>query len=140
MCQTRCNASTPWLALEFSGPVRVTKVDIYNRADECGWCAEKTRNLEVRLTDELPTTEDQMYTGGHLLGTFEGPGTRGQIIKVEGAARTGRYVLIQMNSQDCLNLHEVETFGTVNFGTECEEAQQLEKVSRYYIQKKVNGS
>ena len=111
----------------------VTRVDIYNRDDHYG---SRLRNVEVRLTDELPPSGDQMYTGGQLLGTFAGPGTPGQIIKVEGPARTGRYVLIQMNSRDCLNLHEVETFGGVDIDTECKEAQQPDvEVNRYRISK-----
>ena len=69
-----------------------------------------------------------MYTGGDILGTFAGPGTKGQVIKVEGPARTGRYVLIQMNNPDSLNLHEVEAFGQV-INTECEEVEQLAVVS-----------
>ena len=68
----------------------------------------------MRLTDELPTSEDQIFTGGQLLGAFSGPGTKGQIIRVEGSARTGRYALIQMNNWDCLNFHEVEAFGSVS--------------------------
>ena len=109
MCHTgSCIDNTPWLALEFPGPVMVTRVDIYNRDDHYG---SRLRNVEVRLTDDLPPSGDQMYTGGQLLGTFDGPGTKGQIIKMEGPAKTGRYVLIQMNNRDCLNLHEVEAFG-----------------------------
>ena len=99
-----CNTSAPWVALQFFGPVNATRVDITSAAG--------TKNLEVRLTDELPTSGDQMFTGGQLLGTFEGPATEeGQIIKVEGPARIGRYVLVQMNNQDCLNLKQVEAFG-----------------------------
>ena len=30
-------------------------------------------NVEVRLTDELPASADQMYAGGQLLGTFQVP-------------------------------------------------------------------
>jgi len=114
-CHSFCNTTAPWLALEFAEPVEVTRVDIYNRGDECGGCAERTKNVEVRLIDELPTSRYQwtLYTGGQLLGTFSGPGKKGEIIKVEGPARTGRYVLVQMNNRDCLNLHEVEAFGRV---------------------------
>ena len=54
-----------------------------------------------------------MYTGGGLLGTFAGPGKSHQVIKVEGSALTGRYILIQMNNRECLHLHEVEAFGSV---------------------------
>ena len=112
MCHSNCSTNTPWLALEFSGPVNVTRVDIYNRVDNPTMAA-RFKNVEVRVTEELPTSDHQMYTGGELLGTFTGPGTKDQtIIKVEGKApKIGRYVLIQMNSRDCLNLFEVEVFG-----------------------------
>ena len=89
-------------------------MDIYNRIYNSG---SRTRNLEVRLTNDLPTSGDQMYTGGELLGTFEGPGKAGEIIKVKGSALTGRYVLIQMDNKDCLNLLEVEVFGSVIIAT-----------------------
>ena len=111
MCHTgSCIDNTPWLALEFPGPVMVTRVDIYNRDDALS-NAQRLKNVEVRLTDELPPSGDQMFTGGQLLGSFDGPGTNGQIVKVEGTSRTGRYVLIQMNNRGSLNLHEVEAFG-----------------------------
>ena len=96
--------------MEFPGPVKVTRVDIYNRGNDHHAVPDPgpaLKNVEVRLTDELPTSEDQMFTGGELLGTFEGPGTTGQIVKVEGPARTGRYVLIQMNKTGGLGLREV---------------------------------
>ena len=51
-----------------------------------------------------------MFTGGELLGTFDGPGTNSQLIYVEGQA-TGKYVLVQMNNQNYLNLHYVKVFG-----------------------------
>ena len=110
LCQTDQNENAPWLALKFPEPVKVARVDIYNRGDD-RTTFSRLKNVEVRLTDELPPSGDQMFTGGQLLGTFEGPGTKGQIIKMEGPAKTGRYVLIQMNNRDCLNLHEVEAFG-----------------------------
>ena len=130
MCVSFCNTTAPWLALEFAGPVEVTRVNIYNRGDKDRQSAERTRNLEVRVVDELPTSGDQMYTGGQLLGKFSGPGKKGEIIKVEGPVRTGRYVLVQMNNRDCLNLHEVEAFGRIDLDTECGEAEQLDEVSR----------
>ena len=114
MCHTgSCTDNTPWLALEFPEPVKVTRVDIYNRWDSYG---SRLRNVEVRLTNQLPTSSDQMYTGGELLGTFRGPATSAEkIIRVEGAAKIGKYVLIQMNNvwdnRYHLNWHEVEAFG-----------------------------
>ena len=61
-----------------------------------------------------------MYSGGKLLGTFDGPGENGEIITVSGSAKTGRYVLIQMDKKQViqdekpLNLHEVMVFGKVS--------------------------
>jgi len=114
MCHTDCDTNAPWLALEFLEPVKVTRVDIYNLGGECGHCAARARNLEVRVTNELPTSEDQMYTEGQILGTFQGPGTIGQLIRMESSAKTGRYVLVQMNHTSCLSFHEVEVFGSVS--------------------------
>ena len=112
MCHTGVRHPAPWIALEFPVQVAVARVDIYNRVTQ----AHRLRNVEVRLTEELPTSSDWMYTGGELLGTFRGPGTSAEkIIRVEGAAKIGKYVLIQMNNvwdnRYHLNWHEVEAFG-----------------------------
>ena len=64
------------------------------------------------MTNILPTSGEKMFTGGELLGTFAGPGGLGQIISVDGPTRTGRFVLVQMNNTEFLNLHEVEVFGS----------------------------
>ena len=119
--------------------MKVARVDIYNRGDNTQHnYGSRLKNVEVRLTDELPTSGDQMYTGGELLGTFDGPGTNGQIVKVEGTARTGRYVLIQMNTRDCLNLHEVEAFGQViSLNTTCDKAEQLDVVTGNFASNEV---
>ena len=126
VCHTAGKENAPWLLLDFQSRVEVTRVDIYNRADCCG---ERTKNLEVRLTDGVPTTGERMYTGGQLLGSFQGPGTDGQIISVSGSARIGRYVLIQMNNPEPLNLHEVSVFGRVShLQTDCNGALRLDVV------------
>ena len=100
-----------WLALQFQEQVEVFRVDIYNRIHPRIGVPERIRNLEVRLTYELPTSADSMYTKGQLLGTFDGPGKSGQIIKVEGPAQVGRYVLIQMNHKAQMAFHEVKVYG-----------------------------
>ena len=68
MCHNSCSERAPWIALQFYGPVEVSRVDIYNI--DSHW-ASRTTNVEVRLTNELPASADQMYTGGQLLGTFQ---------------------------------------------------------------------
>ena len=103
--------NAPWLALEFFEPVNVTRVVIYNRGDSDHYY-QRLKNVEVRVTDKLPTSGEKMFTEGELLGTFAGPGGRGQIITIDGNFNvTGKYVLVQMNNTDFLNLHEVEVFG-----------------------------
>ena len=52
ICETN-GQSAPWIALEFQRQVEVTKVVMHAR-DDC--CAERTKNLEVRITDDLPTS------------------------------------------------------------------------------------
>ena len=69
ICHNSCSEKAPWIALQFYGPVEVSRVDIYNI--DSHW-ASRTTNVEVRLTDELPASADQMYAGGQLLGTFQG--------------------------------------------------------------------
>jgi hypothetical protein len=100
----------PWLALDFGSQVTVRRVEIFNRI-EC--CANRTRNIEVRVSNELPTSSQQMFTGGRLLGNFEGPAENGQKISIRGQRTlTGRFVLVQMdNGEDELNLKEVKAFG-----------------------------
>ena len=70
MCHNSCSEKAPWIALQFYGTVAVSRVDIYNIGNHL---ASRTRNVEIRLTDELPASADQMYAGGQLFGTFQGP-------------------------------------------------------------------
>jgi hypothetical protein len=81
LCHTNVE-NAPWLAIDFGQSVHVKSVTIYNRKN-C-WCANRTRNAEVRVTDVLPADGSKMFTGGQLLGTFEGPGTDGQVIHIQG--------------------------------------------------------
>ena len=79
-------------------------------------------DLEVRVADSKPLipnsqfSEDEKFTEGEILGTFEGPGLESQIIKIEAsnAKLIGKYVIFQMNQgkKTMLQLHEVMVFGT----------------------------
>ena len=108
LCHSKGNKNSPWFALEFPEPVKVSRVDIYNKGSP-QTISERLKNVEVRLTEDLPTSDEEMFTGGQLLGTLST--TTGGLIKVEGPERTGRYVLIQMNNPKNLALHEVVAFG-----------------------------
>jgi len=108
LCHTAVEPK-PWLAIDFGSGAAVRRVEIFNRID-C--CAERTRNIEVRVSNELPTSGQQMFTGGRLLGNFAGPAEKGQKISILGQRTlTGRFVIVQMdNGQDELNLKEVKAF------------------------------
>ena len=79
-CHTE-NEPTPWIAIDFGTTVTVQRVEIFNRRQCCG---DRTRNVDVRVADELPTSGSQMFSGGTLLGHFAGPGTNGQHIIISG--------------------------------------------------------
>ena len=80
LCHTQ-NEGLPWLAIDYGTPVTVKRVEIFNRDDCCG---DRTKNVDVRVAYELPTSSSQMFSGGSLLGHFAGPGTDGQHIIVSG--------------------------------------------------------
>ena len=71
----------PWFAIDYGTTVNVERVEIFNRGDCCG---SNAKNVDVRVTDELPTSGSQRFSGGNLLGHFAGPGTTGQHIIVSG--------------------------------------------------------
>ena len=80
VCHTLGDA-TPWFAIDFGTSVSVQRVEIFNRPDCCG---DRTRNVDVRISDELPTSASEMFSGGTLLGHFAGPGAIGQHIIISG--------------------------------------------------------
>ena len=118
LCHTSVDDPAPWLALDYGvSKVSVARVVIFDRT-YCGAqneCMDRTRNVEIRLSNELPTSATSMFTGGYLLGTFAGP-AYGKQIEIESgpgwAEKYGRYVIVQMdNGPDPLNLNEVTAFG-----------------------------
>ena len=80
LCHTQ-NEGLPWLAIDYGTPVTVKRVEMFNRDDCCG---DRTKNVDVRVAYELPTSSTQMFSEGSLLGHFAGPGTDGQHIIVSG--------------------------------------------------------
>ena len=80
MCHTQ-EEGLPWLAIDFGTLVTVKTVEIFNRDDCCG---DRTKNVDVRVADELPTSASKMFSGGSLLGQFAGPGVDGQHIIISG--------------------------------------------------------
>ena len=80
ICQTRGDPK-PWFAIDYGTSVTVQRVEIFNRGDCCGG---RTRNVEVRISNELPSSSSEMFSGGNLLGSFAGPAVDGQHIVISG--------------------------------------------------------
>merc|ERR1712179_301028 len=105
--------NAPWLALDYGRETKVLveKVLLFNRWD-C--CYKRTKNVHIRISNELPSNGIWMFSGGEALGTFKGPGTKGQIIEIHSGLRwenkPGRYLIIQMKAT-YINLYEVRAVG-----------------------------
>ena len=80
MCHSLVSQPCPWLAIDYNTRVTVQRVDIFNR-DTHG---DRAKNVDVRVSDQLPTSANEMFSGGSLLGHFAGPGTDGQHIIITG--------------------------------------------------------
>ena len=87
LCHTNGDGA-PWIAIDYGTSVIVQRVELFNRAGGNIWenYGQRTRNVDVRISDELPTSRSQMFSGGTLLGHFAGPGTDGQHIPISGQA------------------------------------------------------
>ena len=109
-CHTTNHHPFPWLAMEYVGSITVVNIKIYNRNDCCG---DKTKDLEVYVSNTLPHTAQERFPEGNKLGSFKGPGTNGEVIELavaEEEAPVGKFVIIQMQSTH-INLAEVTVFG-----------------------------
>ena len=80
LCQTE-EEEAPWIAVDYGRTVTVDRVEIFNRVACCG---ERTMNVDVRISDELPTSGSEMFSGGNLLGHFPGAASNGQHIIIRG--------------------------------------------------------
>ena len=117
MCYSK-KESAPWLALDFGKEARVSveKVVLINRREGPWW--RRTRNIQIRLSNGLPASGKEMFSGGEALGTFKGPATFRQIVEIDSGPgwekKTGRYLIVQINfgnPGDHLNLQEVYAVG-----------------------------
>ena len=122
LCHSK-KEEAPWLALDYGekAQVSVEKVLLYNRFDGS---FERTKDVQIRICNELPNSGKTMATCGEALGTFKGPATKGQIVEIHSGSgwekKTGRYLIVQMNmgkGGNYLNLHEVQAVGISHVAT-----------------------
>ena len=86
MCHTQGRLTgpgetAPWLAIDYGKSITVKRVDIFNRDDCCG---DRTKNVDVRVSNELPISGSEMFSGGSLFGHFAGPASNGEHIIISG--------------------------------------------------------
>ena len=83
MCHTK-SETAPWIGIDYGSTVTIRMVKIYNCGDRNNNCGDRTKNVAVRISDELPNSSEKMFSGGTLLGRFDGPATNGQMIRISG--------------------------------------------------------
>ena len=96
----------PWWEVDLQTESLVGRVVIVNRDDRqrCGVCGSRLRNVVVTVSRE-------QGGAGEECGRFAGPGSPGQIIEMECPKQiVGRYVKLQMNSENYLHVCEVEVY------------------------------
>ena len=80
ICHTNGDA-TPWVAIDYGTSVTVQRVEIFNRGYGRG---RELENVDIRISNELPSSGSEMFSGGTLFGQFAGPGTDRQHIIISG--------------------------------------------------------
>ena len=123
LCQTKPEMA-PWLAISFGELklVSVEKVTIVNILKYDG--PESTKDIEIRLADELPKSAEEMFKGGvHLIrGTGALPEGASWSVPferfIQWEKQMGRYLILQMDRRKSspsfplpLNLKEVIAYG-----------------------------
>ena len=111
ICRTEKELS-PWIAFDFGEEVEVGSVVIFSGQDGR---TEKIMNLDVRITFGLPEDRESKFTGGTLLGSFNGTVEQCQRILIKSLIpQKGRYVFIQMShgAADHLSFQEVVVFSS----------------------------
>jgi len=107
MCHTAGKETYPWVTLVIPRSI-VRKIRITNRKDRE---EDRMKNMKIWVGKEFPSTTDVEYTGGALLGTYKGPGTKGEVVEMEMEKTVvGTHVVVQMET-DYINLLEIEVFG-----------------------------
>jgi len=129
--------NAPWLAIDYGTKVDIERVEIFNRVK---W-GDRSRNIDVRISDELPTSGSKMFSGGALLGHFDGPATDGEHIIISGKTMlSGRYVIVQLNQKTILNFQEVKAFGTSANGETADKATECWDKESDPLGEKYDGS
>merc|ERR1711934_1187749 len=110
-CAVAPGSPAPWLALDLGSKARVDRVEIRNTNNY----GNRLRDFEVRVTDSLPQSGEEMFREGVLLGSYVGASVRWQKITIQspasGPTSEGRYVLLQKDNNHRMEVIEIVAFG-----------------------------
>lgn len=103
-------ARLPWLAVNIPRSI-VQCVKIYNRIGD-GDFADLTRNLNVWVTYQPPSTTRAEFNHGKLLASFPGPLPRNSSVVIDAEEGIdGTWVVFQLNNMNnTINLAEIEVY------------------------------
>merc|ERR1719187_844946 len=88
---TKTAEAFPWIAIQISEDSLqlVRKVVVVNYGNTSPTSpvatAAKLKNMEVRVATMIPKSSSEKFTGGHLLGTFKGPGKPGEVVEMSSS-------------------------------------------------------
>jgi len=109
VCATDVNGGTfPWITLVIPRSI-VRKVRITN-PDVEQW-SDNMENMKIWVGNDFPSSPNEEYTGGALMGTFKGPGKLGEVVEITSKTGVeGTHVVVQMKTHH-ISLSEIEVFG-----------------------------
>ena len=81
-CQTN-EESAPWIAIDYGTEVTVHKVELF---DITHCCPERTDNVHVWVSDELPTSSSQLFRKGNHLGVLRDRTKENKPLTISGLA------------------------------------------------------
>ncbi len=103
------NPSMPWWQVDLGSVSAISQIEVYNRIEDC--CRDRTKQFYVLVSDSpfssevLNTTLRQSGVSAYYVNGSAGrPG-------VVAVNRSGRYVRIQLTSNEYLSLAEVKVIG-----------------------------
>ncbi len=115
----------PWWEVDLGATYDISKIEIWNRTDECCW--NRLQNFYIMVSENPiaanSTTENQFIGGAHQFTTVKHPS-----MILDGKKR-GRYVRIFIPGENkVLSLTEVEVFGTPVLEMNCAGSRTGAKV------------
>ena len=95
----------------FSDSVTVTDIELEISRGK----RDRVGNVEVRITNCLPTDGNTKFTCGEFFGNFSGPDTPGRFVSLSNKPTQGRFVLVQRDQGEYPNnvliMEDIRVFG-----------------------------